>query len=144
MALQDVGALLCAKDLRQEPLQPDDRRTFDIAAIGSMSIWPGRCNDWATSSEGYRIAVVFRIHEASSDAKENMEPLCAQMAAGLYDELIYGTLKLAFAAEFETGENQELGTLDAVYNPEDLEPIPKRRFAWKPWRRTCPRTCRTC
>ena len=54
------------------------------------------------------------------------DDLCKQMAAGLYDEVLYGVLNLAFAAEAELEEREEVGPLDAVHGEEDLGPRVKR------------------
>eukprot|EP00435_Cladocopium_sp_Y103_P066574 s39_g28.t2 len=55
------------------------------------------------------------------------QELCQQMAAGLYDEMVYGTLKLAFPAELIREEHEEMGTLDGIYDEDDLGPVIKKR-----------------
>ena len=49
------------------------------------------------------------------------------MAGGLYDEIVYGLTKIAFAAEYEAEEHEEAGPMDGVYDEDDLGPVVKRR-----------------
>ena len=53
--------------------------------------------------------------------------LCRQMVEGCVDELLYGTLHLAFAIELEHEQRQEQGLLDAVRSEHDLAPPFKKQ-----------------
>ena len=63
-----------------------------------------------------------------SKASEQWPPeLCEQILGGAYDEMIYGTVNMAFPAELEAEEHEDQGPFDQVYKDEDLAPLVKRK-----------------
>eukprot|EP00435_Cladocopium_sp_Y103_P066563 s466_g28.t2 len=143
-----IWRLRCLEDLITEPVynaitdEPLELVRIDQCMYGLMDEQSGLPNQKATglllSSRRMKELLQLRCDRShwhqqleggsrTKKAQQWPETLCFSIIMGAVEEMKNQVMQIAFATEAAQEEQEEMGPLDGVYGPEDLEEMPAKR-----------------